>query len=107
MAVCSFCAPPFFLFSTKAMIATKDSIEPHSREQLPNSQRIYVEGTANPRAGRGCPRSGWLDICTREMLQRAEQRIVLVQEPVSLTTRDARNKGLALKLIKHVSSLMH
>ena len=27
------------------MIATKDSIEPHSREQLPNSKRIYVEGT--------------------------------------------------------------
>ncbi len=26
------------------MIASKDSIEPHSREQLPNSKRIYVEG---------------------------------------------------------------
>ena len=26
------------------MIATKDSIEPHSTEQLPNSRRIYIEG---------------------------------------------------------------
>jgi phosphomethylpyrimidine synthase len=27
------------------MIATKDSFEPHSSEQLPNSNRVYVEGT--------------------------------------------------------------
>src|SRR5882757_4297248 len=27
------------------MIATKDSFEPHSSEQLPNSKRVYVEGT--------------------------------------------------------------
>jgi phosphomethylpyrimidine synthase len=27
------------------MIATKDSFEPHSSEQLPNSNRIYVEGS--------------------------------------------------------------
>src|SRR5215471_6296416 len=29
------------------MIATKDSFEPHSSEQLPNSQRIYVEGAVH------------------------------------------------------------
>src|SRR5262245_66194071 len=27
------------------MIATKDSFEPHSSEQLPNSSKIYVAGT--------------------------------------------------------------
>src|SRR5665213_2682211 len=27
------------------MIATKESFEPHSSEQLPNSKKIYVEGT--------------------------------------------------------------
>ncbi|MFZ4767958.1 MAG: phosphomethylpyrimidine synthase ThiC, partial [Roseimicrobium sp.] len=27
------------------MIATKESFEPHSSEQLPNSQRVYLEGT--------------------------------------------------------------
>ena len=27
------------------MIATKDSFEPHSTEQLPNSKRVYVAGT--------------------------------------------------------------
>ena len=26
------------------MIATKDPLEPHSREQLPNSRRVYVTG---------------------------------------------------------------
>jgi len=26
------------------MIATKDSFEPHSGEQLPNSKRVYVQG---------------------------------------------------------------
>jgi len=30
------------------MIATKDSFEPHSSEQLPNSQRIYVAGELHP-----------------------------------------------------------
>ena len=30
------------------MIATKDSFEPHSSEQLPNSKRVYVEGTLHP-----------------------------------------------------------
>jgi phosphomethylpyrimidine synthase len=30
------------------MIATKDSIEPHSSEQLPASTRVYVEGTLHP-----------------------------------------------------------
>jgi phosphomethylpyrimidine synthase len=34
-----------FLFITrKIMIATKDSFEPHSSEQLPNSKRVYVPG---------------------------------------------------------------
>ena len=27
------------------MIATKDSFEPHSSDQLPNSKKVYVEGT--------------------------------------------------------------
>jgi phosphomethylpyrimidine synthase len=30
------------------MIATKDSFEPHSSEQLPNSRKVYVEGTLHP-----------------------------------------------------------
>ena len=30
------------------MIATKDSFEPHSSEQLPNSKRIYVAGQIHP-----------------------------------------------------------
>ena len=30
------------------MIATKDSFEPHSSEQLPNSKRVYVEGQLHP-----------------------------------------------------------
>src|SRR5208337_5570779 len=30
------------------MIATKDSFEPHSSEQLPNSKKIYVEGQIHP-----------------------------------------------------------
>jgi len=30
------------------MIATKDSFEPHSSEQLPNSKRVYVEGKLHP-----------------------------------------------------------
>jgi phosphomethylpyrimidine synthase len=30
------------------MIATKDSFEPHSSEQLPNSKRIYVQGVIHP-----------------------------------------------------------
>jgi phosphomethylpyrimidine synthase len=30
------------------MIATKDSFEPHSSEQLPASKKIYVEGTIHP-----------------------------------------------------------
>ena len=30
------------------MIASKDSIEPHSSEQLPNSKRVYVESTIHP-----------------------------------------------------------
>jgi phosphomethylpyrimidine synthase len=30
------------------MIATKDSFEPHSSEQLPNSKKIYVEGKIHP-----------------------------------------------------------
>ena len=30
------------------MIATKDSFEPHSSEQLPNSRRIYVPGRLHP-----------------------------------------------------------
>src|SRR5262247_318545 len=31
-----------------SMIATKDSFEPHSSEQLPNSRRVYVRGTIHP-----------------------------------------------------------
>ncbi|MEI8341143.1 MAG: phosphomethylpyrimidine synthase, partial [Verrucomicrobiota bacterium] len=30
------------------MIASKDSIEPHSSEQLPNSTRVYIQGTLHP-----------------------------------------------------------
>src|ERR1700753_1570394 len=30
------------------MIATKDSFEPHSSEQLPASKRVYVEGRVHP-----------------------------------------------------------
>jgi phosphomethylpyrimidine synthase len=30
------------------MIASKDSFEPHSSEQLPNSKKIYVKGTLHP-----------------------------------------------------------
>jgi len=30
------------------MIATKESFEPHSSEQLPGSKRVYVEGTLHP-----------------------------------------------------------
>ncbi len=30
------------------MIATKESFEPHSSEQLPASKRIYVEGVLHP-----------------------------------------------------------
>jgi phosphomethylpyrimidine synthase len=30
------------------MIATKDSIEPHSRDQLPASSRVYLEGSIHP-----------------------------------------------------------
>src|SRR5438045_4757586 len=30
------------------MIATKDSFEPHSSEQLPNSQRVYIPGKIHP-----------------------------------------------------------
>ncbi len=30
------------------MIATKDSFEPHSSEQLPTSTRVYVQGQLHP-----------------------------------------------------------
>ena len=30
------------------MIATKDSFEPHSGEQLPNSKRVYLPGKLHP-----------------------------------------------------------
>ena len=30
------------------MIATKESFEPHSSEQLPGSKRVYVEGKLHP-----------------------------------------------------------
>src|SRR5690349_5080352 len=30
------------------MIATKDSFEPHSSEQLPASRKVYVEGRIHP-----------------------------------------------------------
>src|SRR5476651_1513294 len=30
------------------MIASKDSFEPHSSEQLPNSKKVFVEGTLHP-----------------------------------------------------------
>ena len=30
------------------MIATKDSFEPHSREQMPNSKKIHVAGVLHP-----------------------------------------------------------
>ena len=32
----------------KFMIATKESFEPHSSEQLPNSKRVYVAGKLHP-----------------------------------------------------------
>jgi phosphomethylpyrimidine synthase len=34
--------------SKKIMIATKESFEPHSSEQLPASKRVYVEGQLHP-----------------------------------------------------------
>src|SRR5688572_9548103 len=34
--------------SCNVMIATKESFEPHSSEQLPNSSRVYVDGTVHP-----------------------------------------------------------
>ena len=34
--------------SLKIMIATKDSFEPHSREQMPNSKKIHVAGVLHP-----------------------------------------------------------
>ena len=37
----------FFLIF-QSMIATKDSIEPHSSEQLPASTRVYVQGELFP-----------------------------------------------------------
>jgi phosphomethylpyrimidine synthase len=39
---------PLAGFSPKTMIATKDSFEPHSREQLPGSKKIYVPGVLHP-----------------------------------------------------------
>src|ERR1041385_4862667 len=36
--------------TNKFMIATKDSFEPHSSEQLPNSKRVYVRGSIHPDA---------------------------------------------------------
>ena len=33
---------------SRIMIATKDSFEPHSSEQLPNSRRVYVPGRLHP-----------------------------------------------------------
>jgi phosphomethylpyrimidine synthase len=30
------------------MIATKESFEPHSSEQLPNSKKVYVAGKIHP-----------------------------------------------------------
>ena len=32
----------------KIMIATKESFEPHSSEQLPASKRVYVAGELHP-----------------------------------------------------------
>src|SRR6202050_5400976 len=34
--------------SNKIMIASKDSFEPHSSEQLPNSKKVFVEGKLHP-----------------------------------------------------------
>ena len=34
--------------SHKNMIATKESFEPHSGEQLPSSKRVYVAGQIHP-----------------------------------------------------------
>jgi phosphomethylpyrimidine synthase len=33
---------------TEIMIASKESFEPHSSEQLPNSKKVFVEGTIHP-----------------------------------------------------------
>ena len=30
------------------MIATKEAFEPHSREQLPNSRKVYLPGVLHP-----------------------------------------------------------
>ena len=35
-------------FIRDEVISTKDSLESHSREQLPNSKRVYVAGTLYP-----------------------------------------------------------
>src|SRR5438045_4115370 len=42
------CAWPYFFHRLPPMIATKDSIEPHSSEQLPKSTRVYLEGSIHP-----------------------------------------------------------
>ena len=45
-AVWHFLPTAFLHFTTTdTMIATPESLEPHSSEQLPNSNRVYVEGT--------------------------------------------------------------
>ena len=36
------------LFVHKIMIASKESFEPHSSEQLPNAKKIYVAGKIHP-----------------------------------------------------------
>jgi len=35
-------------FRFLTMIASKDTFEPHSSEQLPNSRRVYVPGVLHP-----------------------------------------------------------
>ena len=37
-----------FLFAPRKMIASTDSFEPSSQDQLPNSKRVYVNGTIHP-----------------------------------------------------------
>ena len=51
------------------MIATKDSFEAHSSEQLPSSKKIYVEGVLHP-AGEG--HDVWAELGLERHLDRLE-----------------------------------
>ena len=49
IAFCFFQGQQSLINHQRAMIATRESFEPHSSEQLPKSTRIYVTGTLHPK----------------------------------------------------------